>query len=324
MTDTAPTPSEPTPPSLERRLRKLTFCLPQASLLIDDSILYAHSSLAGRLELSMICSMSGKEQAQLPLPGEYYDQLHLVRLDGNKIGLFYRNSGLWMRVVTIRDKYRLEISDGGLIMELANGFNMARVLAGQRAFYGVAWDSDGNVQLYDLGASPHESPRTPAHSIRAFFVQEVAVVGRRVYLITENEIGIFDFATHTFHRAASTGYVKNEASFVEFEQTTVWRNRHIFVLTGASELWRLDAFKLTWSRILPLASFPAVHVPCFTINDDGYLLVMTVWDFHDELSEARSYWIAVPPLETMVRRAIGPAPSPPSPQPDRNEQEVEL
>ncbi|GMT00185.1 hypothetical protein PENTCL1PPCAC_22359, partial [Pristionchus entomophagus] len=316
--------SQPLPPSLERRLRKLTFCLPQASLLIDDSILYVHSSLAGCLKLTMISSTTGKEQTSMPLPDEFYDQLHLVRLDGNKIGLFYRDRGIRMRVITIRSKDRLEISDGGLIMELTNGYNMARVLSGHRSFYGVAWDSDGNVQMYDLGGtvSAPVFPVAPLHSIRGFIVQEVAVVGRKVYLITEKEIGIFDFSTHSFVRCESIGYVKNEASFVEFEQTTVWRNRHIFVLNGASELWRLDSVKLSWTRLLPLSSFPNVHVPCFTINDDGFLLVMTVWDFHDELSEARSYWISVPPLEAMAKRSMEP-PLLPSP-PLQRQTEIEL
>lgn len=257
----------------------------------------------------------------MALPDEYYDQLHLVRLDGKSIGLFYRDRGLWMRVITVGGKDRLVISDGGLIMELANGI-MARVLAGHRAFYCVTWDSDGNVQMYDLGAAPIYPP-SPVHSIRGFHPQEVAVVGRKVYLITEKEIGIFDFSTRSFVRCESTGYVKNEASFVEFEQTTVWRDRHIFVLTGASELWRLDAIRLNWTRLLPLSSFPAVHVPCFTINEEGFLLVMTVWDFYDELSEARSYWISVPPLESMAKRSLEP-PRPSSPIPDNSEMDVEL
>ncbi|GMR53077.1 hypothetical protein PMAYCL1PPCAC_23272, partial [Pristionchus mayeri] len=314
-------PFQPLPPSLERRLRKMTFCLPQASLLIDDSIVYIHSSISGRLHITMTCSLTGKVQATMALPDEYYDQLHLVRLDGNKIGLFYRDFGVWMRVITIKSKDQIEISDGGLIIELTNGYNMARILAGNRAFYGVVWDSDGNVQMYDLGgtvATPL-SPPSPLHSIRGFFVQEVAVVGRKVYLITENEIGIFDFSTHSFVRCQSTGYVKNEASFVEFEQTTVWRHRHIFVLNGASELWRLDAINLNWTRLLPLSSFPAVHIPCFTINEEGYLLIMTVWDFYEEQSEARSYWISVPPLELMAKRSIDPPP-PPSPLPSPTSQ----
>ncbi|KAF8365417.1 hypothetical protein PRIPAC_83246, partial [Pristionchus pacificus] len=317
-------PSQPVPPSLERRFRKLRFCLPQASLLINESIVYVHSSISGCLRLTMICSISGKEQVSMPLPDEYYDQLHLVRLDCDRIGLFYRNFGLWMRVLTIRSKDRLDIADSCLVMELSNGYNMARVLAGHRAFYGIAWDCDGNIQMYDLGASSSSpgSPHSPIHTIRGFVLQEVAVVGRKAYLITNKEIGIFDFSTCNFVRCQSTGYVKNEACFVEFEQTTVWRNRHIFVLNGASELWTLDAITLNWSRILPHCSFPAVHVPCFTINEDGFLLVMTVWDFYEEQSEARSYWISVPPLETMAKLSIE-QPQPDSPIPVASE-EVEL
>ncbi|KAF8367613.1 hypothetical protein PRIPAC_85442 [Pristionchus pacificus] len=109
------------------------------------------------------------------------------------------------------------------------------------------------------------SPHSAIHTIRGFILQEVAVVGRKAYLITKTEIGVFDFSTYKFVRCQSTGYVKNEACFVAFQQTTVW----------------------SWSRILPHCSFPAVHVPCFTINEDGFLIVMTVWDFYEEQSEAR-------------------------------------
>ncbi|KAF8367086.1 hypothetical protein PRIPAC_84915 [Pristionchus pacificus] len=51
------------------------------SLLINESIVYVHSSISGCLRLTMICSISGKEEVSMPLPDEYYDQLHLVRLD---------------------------------------------------------------------------------------------------------------------------------------------------------------------------------------------------------------------------------------------------
>ncbi|GMT27458.1 hypothetical protein PFISCL1PPCAC_18755, partial [Pristionchus fissidentatus] len=310
LATTSTDPLEPIPPSLERKLRRLTFCLPQASLLIDDSIIYVHSTTSGRPCLTMISSTTGKDQAMVPLPDEQYDQLHLVRLNSHHIGMCYRDNGVWMRVVRIRSKECLEILTSRRIIELPSGYNMARVLAGHRAFYGAAWNSDGNVHLYDLGTSP-TCPPAPAHLLFNFYVEEVAVVGRRLYLLTDKKIGLFDFTTGRFSLHESTGYVKNDAGFVEFEQATVWRDRHIFVLTGASELWRLDVGAMRWSRVMPLDSFPDVHVPCFTINEEGYLLVMTVWDFHEERSEARSYWITVPPLETMVRRSIDPpAPSP--------------